>query len=157
VRFTLRLAITVMTTYFQGANKLKQYLDDYNEEFSQGSLLLDRFNSVFLTIDGLGLDSRYRVWQQADIFSLIVELYVATFVERLQLDNARLAEVLANFYHRVELAKPDDDVALRYLNAATKATNNRNSQIARGEVLREIIMKAAVGSLPLLDQSKSHS
>lgn len=145
VRFALRLAITVMTTYFQGANKLKQYLDDYNEEFAEGALLLDRFNATFLTIDALGLDKRYRVLQQADIFSLIVELYVSTFVEGLHLDNARLGEGLSDFYRRVELAKPEDSVALRYLNAATKATNNRNSQIARGEVLRDIIKAAAVG------------
>lgn len=153
LRFALRMAITVLTTYFQGTTKLKQYLDDFNEEFSQAPLLLKRFDETFLTIDSLQLDTGYRVWQQADIFSVIVELYTAKFVDGLDFDRERLFEVLTDFYRRVETPRPDDTVAQRYLNAATKATNNRNSQIARGEILRDIIGKAIIGGLPLLDQA----
>jgi len=144
LRFALRLAATVIDTYFNGYKKVEQFLERYNEEFAEGPKIIKSFQSVFTFVDSCDIPRTSRAWQQADLFTLLVEVYWALRRDKLKLDSKKTRAKLLAFYRAVDAETSgltEKRVGL-YRKAASLATNNRNNQIQRGAIIREILESA---------------
>jgi Protein of unknown function DUF262 len=141
-RFALGLVITILSTYFNRDNEIEAYLKQYNDEFPRGSDIGPNMSFVFSFIDELNMPSDSRIWQKADLFTLIVELYRVIFLEDQKLSVTSVREALQTFYSAVEkcsTGSTSDENVTRYYNAALQATNDRGSRVTRGEIVREIL------------------
>lgn len=147
VRYSLGLIITIMSTYFNRDKELENYLEKYNEEFSEREKLNREISDVFSFIDRLNFDSRARAFKKADFFTLFVELHRALIKNSLAVDAGVLRGLLDDFYSRVDRVPSGDSggdrEAQEYYSAALQASNDRSSRITRGESIYALVQKAA--------------
>ncbi|MGC4083664.1 MAG: DUF262 domain-containing protein [Vicinamibacterales bacterium] len=142
-RFVLVLTTTALSTYFNRDDSLEEFLSQYNDDFPLGEKVGKQFVEVFTFVDECGFPDNGRVWQTADLFTLLVELHRALFKESIAFDKESAKAALLRFYGDVEmfLRRPDhlDPQVRRYYLATLQGTNDRSSRIARGEVIRDIL------------------
>ena len=86
------------------------------------------------------------MWQKADIFTLLVELYKLIFDEGIELSAKSTARRLKQFYTRVDNFQPDADGSnrseiARYHRAALQASNDRSNRVVRGEIISALMAK----------------
>lgn len=145
VRFTLTVIITIMQGYFNRDDDHELFLETYNDDFSHESRIGGEIASIFRFIDECHFDSSSRVWQKADLFTLLVELQQAIFEDSLQLAPDRVGFELGHFYSEVDqvtrVADPDPEAA-EYYRRVRSGINDRMSRIARGEIIRRRLMSS---------------
>jgi hypothetical protein len=111
---------------------------------------------VFDFVEKCRFDERSRAWRRTDLFTLLVEIHSALVVRGLQLDPAVVGPRLETFYSEVaklydtrggttegETANVEADV-MRYLKAATKATNDKYARVDRAEIVGKILASTLV-------------
>ncbi|MFB8024625.1 MULTISPECIES: DUF262 domain-containing protein [unclassified Streptomyces] len=142
IRFALTLTITVLSGYFRRDEDHEQYLDQYNDDFPAGEEVKEGFEKVFSFIEECKFPTKSRVWQKADLFTLIVELYRTLVYEKKSLPPADVAARLVAFYEEVEgvtHAPNPSPQAAEYYRRVRSGINDRNSRINRGEVIQGIL------------------
>ena len=145
--FCLSIVISVLTGYFNRNDLLEDFLYKYNDRFTKAEELAERFSNVFGTIDACKFAAKSRVWRKADLFSLIVEVYIATHLKNATMYPDILAPMLTKFYETVEAVRDndaEDEVAATYYKAALQATNDRSSRLRRGKIIAGILAASAV-------------
>ena len=143
-RFALALITTVMSTYFNRYRVLEEYLSTYNDRFSRKSGLKKELDRVFEFIDSCNFGPDSRVWQKADIFTLVIELYRAIHDDSVVLDAKLTSRRLKKFYSAVDKFQPDgkDQRGIAdYQRAALQASNDRGNRVVRGEIISALIRK----------------
>ncbi len=145
--FTLTIIVTMLSTYFNRDEELEPYLVRYNDEFEHRASVLGRLETAFRFIDACNFALRSRVWNKADLFTLLIEIDRLLNLENLSPPIDDVARRLKDFYSAVasygETQKGGRAVAA-YYRAAIQASNDRSSRIVRGEVLHhEIVRKVA--------------
>lgn len=142
VRFVLVLAVSVLSTYFNRDSELEDYLAKYDEEFPDAKRTNAELERVFAFIDALALDEVRRVWNKADLLTLLVESHRALIRDGLSLDPGDVRARLLSFYGEADQAQAGEivreDVAI-YHNATIQASNDRKSRRDRGEILAQIL------------------
>jgi hypothetical protein len=142
IRFALTLTITVMSGYFRRDEDHEQYLEQYNDDFPMGGEVKEGFEKVFSFINECQFPAKSRVWQKADLFTLIVELYRTLVYEKKSLPSAGVAARLIAFYEEVEdvthAPNPSPETA-EYYRRVRSGINDRNSRINRGRVIQDIL------------------
>ncbi|MEV7383777.1 DUF262 domain-containing protein [Streptomyces lydicus] len=145
IRFALTLTVTVMSGYFRRDDENERYLDQYNDDFPMGGEVKDGFETVFAFIDECKFPAKSRVWQKADLFTLIVELYRTLVYDKKTLPPADTATRLISFYEEVEgvtHAPIPSPGAAEYYRRVRSGINDRNSRINRGEVIQGLLTAA---------------
>lgn len=141
-RFSLTIAITVLSTYFNRDDELEEYLERFNDEFPSRDELNRELNTVLDFIDDLQLPQTSRLWKKADLFTAIIEVHRALYKRQLKLIPEAVANELTALYKEVDdterQSDPESD-ASRYYKAALQATNDRGSRITRGEILQNTL------------------
>ena len=161
ITFCLILITTMLCGYYRRAERNKEYMERYNDDFPDQSRLQAELVSVFGFIEKCGFDAKSRVWKQTDLFTLLVELRHALVVEKQTLDPKSVGHVLEEFYEKVDglfsgKQLPDEEdiptdqkEVFRYLKAATKASSDKYARVERATVisalLRTTIGKPVVG------------
>lgn len=144
LRFVLTLIVTIMSTYFNRDDALEEFLTRYNDEFEPADRLRDELNHVFDFVDACQLPPESRAWQKADLLTLLVESHRLVVREQARTKPESAGRNLRAFYAAL-VDKPAGDartgVSTYYL-ATLQASNDRGSRIARGEVLRRVLMGA---------------
>ncbi|CAM5729742.1 GmrSD restriction endonuclease domain-containing protein [Streptomyces hirsutus] len=143
IRFALTLTITVMSGYFRRDEEHEQYLDQYNDDFPMSGEVKEGFEKVFSFIDECQFPTKSRVWQKADLFTLIVELYRTLVYDKRSLPSADAAAKLIAFYEEVEdvtRAPNPSPEAAEYYRRVRSGINDRNSRINRGGVIQGILV-----------------
>jgi Protein of unknown function DUF262 len=158
--FTLTLVTTVLAGYFRREELLADYLSQYNDEFAERDHIASLFHTAFEFVEACKFTTKCRVWKKTDLFTLLVE---ACFVIRQgthKLDPSIAGPRLQAFYDQVaELYKknPDgepnralavDSSVLRYLKAATKATNDKYARVDRAAVIAPLLAVQAQTDRP---------
>ncbi|PSJ26976.1 DUF262 domain-containing protein [Streptosporangium nondiastaticum] len=142
IRFALTVIITVLSGYFRRDDEHEQYLDHYNDDFPMAGDLRAGFDTVFSFIDDCNFPAKSRVWQKADLFTLIVELYRAIIDEGKRVSPAIAATVLISFYEEVEgvthAPNPSPEAA-EYYRRVRSGINDRNSRINRGAAIQKAL------------------
>jgi hypothetical protein len=156
--FVLLVVTTILSTYFNRDIEIEDYLQKYNDEFSDSAKVHSELETVFKFIDDMDLPSGSRAWKKADLFTLLVEVHRGKIKNMLALEPKALAPQLEAFYDLVEAmaaSNPglvtDEKVAEQaraYYRAALQASNDRSSRVARGDAIRFVIERAS--SAPLL-------
>lgn len=156
VRWCLTLIITMLSSYFNRDSEHQAYLEQYNDYFSESEDIASRIQLSLDRIGSFGFARRSRVWQKADLFTLVIEL------DRLrnnlsEQDLVDAGENLHGFYSRVDsLISNDrhisDDLDFftpledGYYTATRSGVNDRSSRIRRGEIIREVIQLPRLGA-----------
>jgi hypothetical protein len=142
LRYCLTLIGTMLSGYFNASSKLEQFLSTYNDTFDKVAEVNDRINKIFDFINSCKFDSKSRVWNKADFFTLFIELDKAYFAKGFVPDVTSTSENLKSFYLSLEGgidAEKLDDSQAKYHNAAIQGSGSRSRRIERAEVIRAII------------------
>jgi len=149
VTFCTTLVTTLLSTYFRRDEENAQFLERYNEEFPQATSIQQGLDLVFSFIEDGGFPDKCRVWGQTHLFTLIVELHQILVKDRRPLDAVACGQSLTQFYSQVEAVhrsasedegKQIESRVFRYYQAALKATNEKYTRVARGEVIAEVLL-----------------
>jgi hypothetical protein len=143
VTFCVILVATLMGGYYRRDERNAEFLERYNDVFDEQDELQTGLNLVFEFLDDCELPPSSRVWKQTDLFTLLVELYAALNYQNIGLDPKVVGKKLDAFYAEVDAAfkgatqrRPE---VVRYLKAATKATNDKYARIDRAEVIAGLL------------------
>lgn len=98
IRYVLAIIISSLSTYFNRNVEIERWLEEYNDEFPVKEALRRDMHQVFTFCDQCDFGEKSRVWQQSDLFTLLVELYRFMFIDRETLTAQRTGEVLRRFY-----------------------------------------------------------
>jgi len=148
--FCLNVVITILGGYFNRDDEQEEFLSKYNDEFPYAEDLKLGFDSVFKLINACNFSPKCRVWRKADLFTLIIEMYVALVKKDLALDAEKLTHNLLSFYEVVDTMKLESDNAMLpdetekrlaqiYYRAVSGGTNDRSNRIRRGEIISRLI------------------
>jgi hypothetical protein len=149
--FTLTLVTTLLSGYFRREELLSDYLTQYNDEFPQRDEVNAQVQAAFEFVDACNFPPKCRVWKRTDLFTLLVESCFIIRKGKVQLDAAEAGPKLLTFYNQVsDLYRADpkgdgnilrvDPQVLRYMKAATKATNDKYARVDRAEVIGPMLV-----------------
>jgi hypothetical protein len=150
--FSLTLVTTLLAGYFRREELLADYLARYNDEFPERERVDAMLYPAFEFIDACQFPPKCRVWKKTDLFTLLVESCFVIRMGKATLDPKAAGPRLLKFYNRVsELYKLDragevgdslkvDPNVLRYMKAATKATNDKYARADRAEVIAPLLI-----------------
>jgi hypothetical protein len=149
--FTLTLVTTLLAGYFRREELLMDYLERYNDSFPDATAVTRQLDAAFKFVDACELPPDCRAWKKTDLFTLLVEACFLSRTGTAELDPVVAAPRLADFYAAVnDLYKSDpagdsEEAAkvprpiLRYMKAATKATNDKYARVVRAEVIAPLL------------------
>lgn len=149
--FSLTLVTTLLAGYFRREELLADYLGRYNDDFPEKTSVEPHIEAAFRFIDACGFPVKCRVWKKTDLFTLLVESCFLIRTGKTELDPATAGPRLTKFYAEVdELYKADPEgesgesrsvsaQVLRYMKAATKATNDKYARVDRAEVIAPLL------------------
>lgn len=141
VRYALTIVITMMKDYFNRDELLEEYLKRYNDEFSAEAELKERVERTFDLVDSLGFGPKSRVWQQTDLFTLLIEVDRMAAQMNSPLNTEKVFVALSEFYEAIEsenvgrMTPPQ----LEYYTASIQAANDRGNRVRRGQAIREVL------------------
>lgn len=143
VSFVASLTATMMSDYFHRDEQVEEYLDRYNEGFSQEKEMEYRYQMVFGLMEAMDFDRRSRAWKKADFYTLFVELDRALYRDGVSLDANRLGPRLKEFFASVDAVRdletaPEGPVG-EYFRATLQSTNDRGPRVTRGRIVRDLI------------------
>jgi len=148
--FCVILVTTILSTYYNRDESNEEYLRRYNDEFAESARVGAQLAQVFAFVENCEFPKKSRVWRKTDLFTILVELHSALVVRGLLLTPEAVGPALNSFYLKVgELYDTDsnaegvtpavDTDVLRYLKAATKATNDKYARLDRAEIIARIL------------------
>src|SRR5688500_5261544 len=152
---TLRNSNPILSTYYNRSELNSEYLERYNDVFPKANEVSHRLEATFSFVEECNFPADSRAWKKTDLFTLLVEIDAALHSQGRTLDAARIGTRLQQFYLEVnalfaltrvsetDLTKYDAPV-FRYLNAATKATNDRYARVDRADVISTLILQDGV-------------
>ncbi|MGW6857409.1 DUF262 domain-containing protein [Streptomyces xanthophaeus] len=142
IKWCLTLIITLTSGYFSRDTEHEEYLEQYNSEFPESEAVQADIAAAIELIEKLGADTKSRIWQKNDLFTLLVE-----FV-RLGPNNCTdapgLGVALSSFYSEVDgisagiHPKVYKETADQYRVDVISGSNERARRIRRGEIIKEI-------------------
>lgn len=129
--FTLNVMCTFLTGYYNRNDRVRKFLDEYADEFTEKQLVLDSLNKTALYITNMNLDGSSVWWNKANFFSLVVEL--ARLPDLRTQPAAEAAAKLTAF----GLVLPGT-----YTLAAREAVNGKAQRELRGRMIRDVLEAA---------------
>ncbi len=158
--FTLTLVTTLLAGYFRREELLGDYLGRYNDDFPEKTSVGSQLEAAFRFIEDCGFPPKCRAWKKTDLFTLLVECCFLIRTGKTKLDPTTAGPRLTEFYAQVDKlykASPEGEldearsvssVVLRYMKAATKATNDKYARVDRAEVIAPLLAPAASAPKP---------
>jgi hypothetical protein len=150
--FCVILVTTMLSTYYHRDEANREFLNRFNDEFPESDRMRSEIKKVFEFVEKCSFGDKSRAWRKTDLFTLLVEIHSGLIVRGLAIRPETVGKRLDAFYSRVdelyatnsgtaelEDQKPGSEV-LRYLKAATKATNDKYARVDRGEIIAKHIM-----------------
>jgi uncharacterized protein DUF262 len=143
VRWTLTLAISTISGYFNRDAEHEAYLRRFNDEFPERDRVEATLRETCDLVDRIGLGARSRAWQKNDLLTLLVEVYRKD--PTLVINEDDLGESLRTFYSVVDAvsegSRPSEweKDAAAYHAAVISGSNDRASRIRRGTALEAVL------------------
>lgn len=152
--YALQYVMTLVATmdgqqYFARTDKIKSYIEGYNESFPQADQIKTRLLGVIEFIQALNLSRTSRWFKKANLFSLIVEL---DKVELSKIDSAKLKQILESLDLRATISEfginePSSELSteeMTYISFAREAVNQKAAREFRGNFLAGLIKQVSV-------------
>jgi hypothetical protein len=142
LKFVLLLVTTMMYGYFNRDDEFEHALNENNDEFPMEREIEGRINAVIAVINECNFLPRSRLWKKADLFTFVIELDRALFVDNVNIDFADLVDRVERFFNNVNTIEDfqGDDVVQIYYKASLQATNDRLNRVRRGVIMHALIM-----------------
>lgn len=142
ISYCASLVATMMSSYFNRDDELEDYLEQYNETFSDRDVIAGRVVATIEYIRELALPKVSRAWSKTDFFNLFIE--VDRQLGRLgrKPDPRCVGQKLTALYDAVAMERAEatgDPAVKKYFEATLRNTNDRGQRIQRGDVLRELL------------------
>lgn len=140
--FCLTMVITMLTTYFNRDDEVEEFLERYNDEFTQADHIRTEIESVLEFVDAYRFEPKSRAWRKAELLNVLVETHQALFKDKLRLDPEVVGGNLSCFFDRVDRAGTgleDVEEVTVYYKASIQATNDRSNRIRRGQIISDIM------------------
>ena len=166
VTFCVILVTTLLAGYYRRDEFNAEYLERYNDEFLQQDEIQAGLDRVFDFIESCDFTPRCRVWKQTDLFTVIVEFYSALISRRQEYDPKLVGKTLQAFFDEVDdlfaASSTLDSAAqsqnvMRYLKAATKATNDKYARVERAEIISGLLTSTTSAPRIVLKTSASNA
>lgn len=142
VRFALTMVITIISGYFKRDEAHEEYLEHYNDDFPLEQGVRAGLTTVFEFIEDCQFGQGTRVWQKADLLTLVVELYRILVDEKRLITPSVAAATLQQFYNEVgtvtHVPNPSPQAA-EYYRRVRSGINDRNSRISRGKIIHSLL------------------
>jgi len=142
------IATIVENKYFRRNDKVQFYIELYNEEFVDASIIDNRLLATITFIDSLNLDARSYWLNKANAFSLIVELYK---FDTSKIDRITLTDELNQFesdYKEWVKAQANEVPykeryvgQIKYFEYSREGVNEVAARDHRGEIIKNIITR----------------
>lgn len=142
------VATLIENKYFRRNDRVQYYIELYNEEFVDASIIDNRLVATITCIDSLNLDAKSYWLNKANAFSLIVELYK---VETSKVDINGLSIELNQFesdYKEWVKAQANEVPyveryvgQIKYFEYSREGVNEVTARDHRGEIVRNIITR----------------
>lgn len=145
LRFSLALVATVMSTYFNRDEEIRNFLETFNDEFLQAEKLSIELTEVLGLITKLNLPEKSRVFRKTDIFTLIIEIHRTIYKRNEVLDLQGVRSRILSFFDEVEQIAngrtdyKNDDLAYIYYKSTIRAAIDRGNRVRRGEIIQSIL------------------
>lgn len=140
VRFALNFVVTIMSSYFNRDELLGPFLEKYNEAFDEREQVEHEIDATLDFVDKMGLAAASRVWQKADLFTLLVEVHRALSGAASALDPQVTGQRLTSFYSRVESqSNLGQEPYVTYYKMTREASNDRGPRMKRGSIIQSVI------------------
>lgn len=128
----LMFVLTIMATvihgnYFKRTDKVKEYLELFNECFPEKEIVIENMRAVGRFVEGADLDAGDFWLRKANFFTVAVEVAKANTS-----GSAEIFERLKKFGQ----SPPE-----RYVLAQREAVNNRQERVLRGNYFREYVLQ----------------
>jgi len=119
------------------------------------SIFRQGLEAAFHFIDSCAFPAKCRVWKKTDLFTLLVESCFLIRTGKATLDPNAAGPRLNKLYAEVDelyKANPEGEASesltvaphvLRYMKAATKATNDKYARVDRAEVIAPLLVGAS--------------
>jgi Protein of unknown function DUF262 len=150
--FALQYVMTLVATldtrqYFSRNEKLKAYIEGYNESFSQAPELTERLLRIVTFIRAIPVSRSSRWYNKANLFTLFVELDKKDLSS---IDPKKLGDVLSQFDFRITLhefgvEEPNSSLTpeeIKYVGFAREAVNQKGAREFRGAFMNGLIEKS---------------
>lgn len=140
ITFALTLIVTTMSTYFNRDEALEPFLMKYNDSFKERSRVEHEVDATLDFVDTMNLPAKNRVWQKADLFTLLVEVHRALHILKSQPDPLTVAQRLTSFYSHVEeQSNLGVEPYVTYYKMTREASNDRGPRMKRGSTIQSVI------------------
>lgn len=135
--------------YFHRNEKLKTYIEGYNEYFQPAPDILRRLIKVAQLINSLQLSRSSRWYKKANLFTLIVELDA---FDPDRIDPSKIKIKLEEFDHKASLSEfglletetPLTPAEEKYISYSREGVNQKNVRISRGEFVAGMLRECAL-------------
>ena len=154
VVYVASLLATMMSDYFHRDDEIEDYLERYNEEFTEKSELYARVNAVLAYIRELDLPAGSRAFKKTEFYTLFIELDRQLHAVKAKPEPGAARAALGAFFDKVDAARAggsDDPSVTAYLASIVQNTADRSARISRGNLLRELIQSVPQEQLPEAD------
>lgn len=149
LQYIMALVVTMdCEQYFSRNEKLKSYIEGYNDNFPQAGEILERLVLVTRFIGDMRIGRESRWYKKSNLFSLMIELDKCDLST---IDPLRLGSLLVDFDLRATLNEfqlPEKGQLTsneeKYLTLAREAVNEKGAREYRGEFLRQYIEQARI-------------
>ena len=138
LQFMMLIVISLEIGYFNRTSEINNFLEKYNESFSNGDKIQNELLNIINFINKLELDKRSYWLNKANIFTLIIEL---SKVELNTLNINTLKEKLSYLESIYKNESKENIDFLKYIEVAKEAVNDKKSRIIRGEFIQNIFME----------------
>lgn len=132
--------------YFNRNEKLKGYIESYNDCFLPAEEILKRLLKVVHFMNELDIPRSSRWYKKANIFTLIVELDA---FDAARINSEKLRKKLIDLDHNASLSEIGIDNKMtpeeaKYLDQAREGVNQKHVRIARGKFIEAILQECAL-------------
>lgn len=140
LRFAIQITGTVLTGYFNRDDLFEDFLSRYNDEFPHADFLMKELQFVFDFIDECGFSRKSRIWRKADLFTAIVEVYLAIVQNKVRIEPIDAVVRINDFFEEVDIGVLDQsNIAGIYYKSALQASNDRLNRVRRGVIFGGVL------------------
>lgn len=138
LQFIMLIVISLEIGYFNRTTEIKNFLEEYNEEFTLQEKIKTQLFDIINIINSLSLDTKSYWLNKANIFTIIIELSKIDLIN-LNIENLKNKLVeLEEMYIQNNIDIPEFN---KYIEVAKEAVNDKKSRITRGDFISTILLK----------------
>lgn len=139
LQFIMLVVISLEVGYFNRTTEIKNFLEQYNEEFFIGMKIENILFDVITFINTLELNKKSYWLNKANIFTLLIEL---SKFDLQNINTDKFKSFLMEFEEKYKQEDLSDQNFIKYIEVAKEAVNDKKSRIIRGEFIHQLLVSS---------------